>query len=129
MQPAVAWKSNPDFAVFAVTSRFDVDPAQIAERGKYTVNVRYRLLGTYNLVEGYSDESLGRAESVTFTVGEVNSEWRITEVQPGHPHVSKAAALQWINEKMAATPDAASKTIYQHAIDILQKQNASPFAK
>jgi hypothetical protein len=129
IQPTVAWKSNLDFAVFAVTSRFDVDPALIAEHGRYTVSVRYRLLGTYNLTEGYSDESFGRVESVTFTVGEVSGEWRIVEVQPSHPHVSKAAALQWINTNLAATQDAASKTIYQHAIDTLQKQNASPFAK
>ena len=129
LQPVVSWKSNPDFPVFAVTSRFDVDPALIAEHGKYTVNVRYRLLGTFNLTEGYSDESFGRVDYVVFIVGEVNGDWRIADVQPGHPHVSKAAALQWINAKMAATQDPVTKTLYQRAIDVLDKQNASPFAK
>jgi hypothetical protein len=129
LQPIVSWRSDPDFPVFAVTSRFDVDPALVSEHGKYTVNVRYRLLGTFNLTEGYSDESFGRVENVAFTVGEINGDWRITEVQPGHPHVSKAAALQWINAKLAATQDPATKMIYQHAIDVLDKQNASPFAK
>lgn len=129
LQPLVAWRTDPEFPVFAVTSRFDVDPALYAERGKYTIAVRYRLLGTFSLTEGYSDESFGRIETLTFTVAEVNGDWRITEIQPSHPHVSKAAAVQWINAKMAATQDPAMKALYQHALDVLGKQNASPFAK
>lgn len=129
LQPVVWWKENPDYAGFAVVTRFDVDPSLATEHGKYVVVVRYRLLGSFSLAEGYSDESAGRIENVTFTVTEVNNEWRISDVQPADPHVSKASAMQWINQKVASTQDAATKSLYQHAVEVLQQQNASPFAK
>jgi hypothetical protein len=37
--------------------------------------------------------------------------------------------LQWLNAKLADTQDPVAKTIYQNAIDRLQKQNASPLAR
>src|SRR5271165_789706 len=51
LQPVVWWKENPDYAGFAVISRFDVDPSAVPERNKYTVGVRYRILGSFNLAE------------------------------------------------------------------------------
>lgn len=129
LRPTVWWKENPDYAGFAVVTRFDVDPSLATEHGKYVVVVRYRVLGVFSLAEGYSDESSGRVENANFTVTEVNGEWRISDVQPADPHVSKAAALQWINQKVAGAQDAGTKSLYQHANDVLQTQSASPFAK
>ena len=128
IQPTVAWKANPDFSLFMVTSRFDVNNEVGSERGKYSVTVRYRVLGKYDLAEGYSQDSTNRIESVHFVVSEVNGEWRITEAEPNYPHPSKAAALAWITKELAETSDPVAKTIYQHAQESLQAQKSSPLA-
>ncbi len=129
IQPTVAWKANPDFSLFMVTSRFDVNNEASFERGKYSVTVRYRVLGKYDLAEGYSQDSTSRVESARFVVSEVNGEWRITEAEPNYPHPSKAAALQWITKKLTETSDPVAKTIYQHAQESLQAQKSSPLAQ
>jgi hypothetical protein len=129
IQPLVAWRTNPDFPLFMVTSRFDVSPQVDSDRGKYAVTVRYRLLGRFDLMEGYSQDSSNRIESVRYTVSEVNGEWRITEADPSYPHPSKAAALRWINQKLSETSDAVAKTMYSHALEALQADKSSPLAK
>ena len=78
LQPLVSWRSNPDFPLMMVTSRFDVDTEPIQEHGKYLVTVHYRLLGKYDMAEGYSQESANTIQDVQFVVAEVNGDWRIT---------------------------------------------------
>ena len=129
LDPMVAWRTNPDFPLFMVTSRFDVDAELGFEHGKYQVVVHYRLLGKYDMTEGYSEEVPNQIQNVLFTVAEVNGDWRITEIEPNYPHTSKAAAVQWLNQQLSATQDAMAKTIYQQALDHLQTQKASPLAK
>jgi hypothetical protein len=129
LRPVVSWTSNPDYPLFMVTSRFDIDTDAIPEHGKYIVGVHYRLLGKFDLLEGFSVESANHVEDVRYTVAEVNGEWRVTDVEPGYPHPSKAATLQWLNGKLANAKDAASQMIYQNAMSRLQTQNASPTAK
>ena len=129
LQPVVSWTSNPDYSLFMITARFDVDTDAVPEHGKYVVVVHYRLLGKFDLAEGYSLDSANHVEDVRYTVAEVNGEWRITNVEPGYPHPSKAATLQWVNGKLAAAKDEASKMIYQNALDRLQLQKVSPLAK
>jgi hypothetical protein len=129
LEPLVAWHANPDFLLFMTTSRFDVDNDPVPEHGKYQVTVHYRLVGRYDLSEGYSHESANQIEDVRFTVSEVNGEWRITEVEPGYPHPSRAAALQWASKKLAETQDPATKASYQSAVEQLQTQRSSPLAK
>ena len=129
LQPVVSWTSNPDYSLFMITARFDVDTDDVPEHGKYVVVVHYRLLGKFDLAEGYSLDSANHVEDVRYTVAEVNGEWRITNVEPGYPHPSKAATLQWVNGKLAAAKDEASKMIYQNALDRLQLQKVSPLAK
>jgi hypothetical protein len=130
LQPVVSSTSNPDYSLFMVTARFDLDTDAVPEHGnKYSVVVHYRLLGKFDLSEGYSVESANHVEDVRYTVAEVNGDWRVTDVEPGYPHPSKAATLQWLNGKLAAAKDEASKTIYQNALDRLQTEKSSPFAK
>jgi hypothetical protein len=113
-----------------LTARFDVDTEAVPEHGnKYSVVVHYRLLGKFDLSEGYSTESANHVEDVRYTVTEVNGNWRITDAEPGYPHPSSAATLQWLNGKLAAAKDEASQTIYQNAISRLQTSNASAPAK
>jgi hypothetical protein len=129
LQPLVAWPTNPDYSLFMATSRFDVENDPISDRGKYTLVVHYRLLGKYDLAEGYSLEAANKVQDVRYVVSEVNGDWRITEVEPSYPHPSRAATLQWLNGKLAETQDPVAKTIYQNAISRLQGQNVSPLAK
>jgi len=129
IEPTVAWKSNPDFTLFMVTSRFDVSEEVDSEHGKYEISVRYRMLGKYDLAEGYSQDPSNNVETVRFVVSEVNGDWRITEAEPNYPHPSKTAAVQWINQKQLETSDPVSKTIYTHALESLEAQKSSPLAK
>lgn len=129
VQPLVSWQANPEFPLMMVTLRFDVDPEPVSEHGKYLVTVHYRLLGRYDMAEGYSNESAKTVQDVDFVVSEVNGDWRITDTNPSYPHPSRAAVLQWLNAKLANAQDPAAKLTYQHAVQDLQSQNSSPFAK
>jgi hypothetical protein len=129
LQPMVAWNANPDYSLFVVTSRFDVDPIVGLEHGKYPITVHYRLVGRYDMAEGYSEESPNQIQDVQFVVSDVNGDWKITEADPSYPHVSKAAALQWLTKQLTGTEETATKLTYQHAIDLLQAQKVSPLAK
>ena len=129
LEPLVSWRTNPDFPLFMVTVRFDVDPDPALAHGKYSVTVHYRSLGKFDLTEGYLDADAEQVQDIQFTVSEVNGDWRITEVEPNYPHPSRAASMQWVNVKLSETQDPVTKTIYQHALDLLQAQKASPLAK
>ena len=126
LAPLVAWRSDPEFPLMIVTSRFDVDANLALEHGKYTVTVHYRLLGKYDMTEGYSQDSSNTIQNVQFVVSEVNGDWRITGIEPSYPHPSGAAVLQWLNRKLAESPDPASKMTYQHAVEALQPAKSSP---
>jgi hypothetical protein len=129
IQPTVAWKVNPDFSLFMVTSRFDVSGEVDSVHGKYEIAVQYRLLGKYDLSEGYSQDSSNNVETVRFVISEVNGEWRITEAEPNYPHPSKAATEQWISQKQKDASDPVAQTIYKQALETLQEQKSSPLAK
>ena len=129
VQPLVSWRANPEFPLMMVTIRFDVDPEPTPEHGKYMVTVHYRLLGKYDMAEGYSNESVKAVQDVQFVVSEVNGDWRITDAEPNYPHPSRAAVLQWLNKKLAEAQDPASKIIYQHAVDALQPQKPAASAQ
>lgn len=128
LQPLVTWQANPDFSLFMVTSRFDVETEPVLEHGKYQVTVHYRLLGKFDMSEGYSQESANQVEDVQYVVSEANGDWRITEAEPGYPHPSRAAVLPWLNKKLAGAKDPVAKTIYQNAVELLQAQKSAPLA-
>jgi len=129
LAPLVSWRSDTEIPLMMVTSRFDVDANLALERGKYTVTVHYRLLGKYDMAEGYSQDSSNAVQNVHFVVSEVNGDWRITQIEPSYPHPSRDAILQWLNRKLAEAPDPAAKLTYQHAVQVLQPEKSSPAAK
>jgi hypothetical protein len=121
LQPLVSWQSNLDYPLIMVSSRFDVDPEPISQHGKFLIVVHYRLIGRYDMGEGYSVDSSKSTQDATFVVSEVNGDWRITDIDPSYPHASRAAVLQWLNKKLSQpAPDPASKVIYEHALQDLQ---------
>jgi hypothetical protein len=130
-QPIVWWTSPPKYSQIDVVARYNVDPEPEAHANntKYTVTVHYRLLGTYDLANGYVPEPEGSMQSVDFLVSAENLEWRIADSENNYPHPSRAAMLKWLNEQLASAQDAAAKERYQKAVTLLQSQSASPFAK
>ena len=129
VEPLVSWKSNPEYAEINVIARYTVDPEPPSSHDKYTVTVRYRLLGSYNLATGYAPEGPGAVQTVDYTVTDTNGNLRISDSENNLPHPSRAAMLKWLNEKLSTAQDDAAKRRYQEALRLLQAQPASPFAK
>jgi hypothetical protein len=128
-QPIVWWSSPQKYTQIDVIARYNVDPEPEAHGSKYTVTVHYRLLGTYDLVNGYVPEPEGSMQQVDFQVSSENTEWRIADAENTYPHPSRAAMLKWLHDQLATAQDIAAKQLYQSALTLLQAQSASPFAK
>jgi hypothetical protein len=129
LKPIVSWSSNPEYPLIDVVSRYEVDADASNAHGKWTATVRYRLLGRFNLGEGYSTEVAGTTREAQFTLAETNGELKISDVDPNYPHPSRDTMLKWLQAKAAATDDPRTKVIYEQAIKELSAQSGSPFAK
>lgn len=125
MQPLVAWQADPEFTLFLPSSRFDVGADVVPQHGKYLVTVHYRLIGRFDMAQGYSPESANQVDDVQFVVSEVNGGWRITDIQPNYPHPSRAATVEWFSEKLSQAQEPALKLIYQHAIEEMESQKTA----
>lgn len=129
IQPIVWWKEAPKYSQIDVVARYAVDPEPVVRGGKFAVSVHYRLLGTYDLANGYLPEPAGSMQNVDFVVSPENTEIRIADAENTFPHPSRAAMLKWLNEQLASTQDAAVKDRLQKAVTLLSAQSASPFVK
>ena len=130
IEPLVSWKSAPDYTKINVVARYKVDmPDASSSHNKLTVSVHYRLLGTFDIATGYITEPPGSNQDVAFIVTSDNGDNRIADAENTLPHPSRAAMLKWLNEKLNAAQDDATKARYQDAIRQLSAQSASPFAK
>ena len=128
LQPVVAWPKNPDYPLINVVSRYEVEQNVTSEHGRYLVTVHYHLLGRFNLGEGYTRE-VTNLEDVQFAVEEVNGEFKVAEIYPNYPRPSRAAMLKWLGENQSKAQDDHNKLIYRLALQDLQAQSGSPFAK
>jgi hypothetical protein len=125
----VWWKEAPKYTQIDVVARYAVDPEPVARGGKFLVSVHYRLLGTYDLANGYLPEPAGSMQNVDFVVSAENTEIRIADAENTFPHPSRAAMLKWLNEQLASAQDAGVKDRLQKAVTQLGAQSASPFVK
>jgi hypothetical protein len=128
-QPLVWWTEAPKYTQIDVVARYVVDSEPESRNNKYVVSAHYRLLGTYDLVNGYVPEPSGTMQNVDFLVSSENTEWRIGDAENTFPHPSRAAMLKWLNEQIATTQDAPTKQRLQRALTEVQAQPASPFVK
>jgi len=128
-QPLVWWREAPKYSQIDVVARYIVDPEPAARNNKYVVSVHYRLLGTYDLANGYVPEPEGSMQNVDFVVSPENTDYRIADAENTFPHPSRAAMLKWLNEQLASEQNAAVKERLQRAVTLLSAQSASPFAK
>lgn len=129
IQPLVWWRNTPEYTQIDVVSRYTVENEPELSKGKYIVAVHYRLLGVYDLATGYVPEPEGTMQDVSFVVTTENTEWRIADADNTFPHPSRAVMLKWLNDKISTTQNEAVKARYQSALEQLQAQSASPFAK
>ena len=128
-QPLVWWHSAPETSKINVIARYTVDADPVENHGKFSVTVHYRLLGTFDPALGYIREGDGTIQDVYFSVTQENTDWRIADSDNNLPHPSRAAMMKWLTAQIAATQDQTLKERYQGALDQLQQQSASPFAK
>ena len=126
LKPVVSWTSNPDYPLIDVVSRYEVDSNATNEHGKWFVTVRYRLLGRFNMGEGYSTEVAGSTREAQFTVADSNGEVKITDMDPNYPHPSRDTMLKWLQAKDAANTDPRTKVIYEQAIKTCRPNRARP---
>jgi len=129
LQPIVWWQQAPKYSQIDVVARYAVDPDPVEHSGKYVVSVHYRLLGTYDLANGYVPEPTGSMQNVDFIVSPENTEYRIADAENTFPHPSRAVMLKWLNQQLASEQEAAAKERVQRAVNLLSAQPASPFAK
>lgn len=129
IEPIVWWKEAPKYTQIDVVARYAVDFDPVARGGKYVVSAHYRLLGTYDLANGYVPEPAGSMQNVDFLVSPENTEIRIADAENTFPHPSRAAMLKWLNSQLASEQDPATKDRLQRAITLLSAQSASPFVK
>jgi hypothetical protein len=128
-QPLVSWTSPQPFTKINVIARYTVDPESSEDHNKYSVTVHYRLLGTFDPGLGYVQEPEGTIQDVFYSVTSQNTEWRVSDADNPLPHPSRAAMLKWLTEQVNTTQDATIKDRYQDALDHLQQQSGSPFAR
>ena len=128
-KPLVWWSSAPQYSQIDVIARYIVDREPAATGDKYTVSVHYRLLGVYDMANGYVPEPAGSMQNLDFGVSSQNSEWRIADADNNFPHPSRAAMLNWLKAQLASAQDDTAKQRYQRALTLIEAQPASPFAK
>jgi hypothetical protein len=128
-EPLVWWKEAPKYSQIDVVARYAVDPDPVVSGGKVIASVHYRLLGTYDLANGYVPEPPGSMQNVAFIVSPENTEFRIADAENTFPHPSRAAMLKWLNGQLGSEQDPAVKERLQRAVTLLSAQPASPFVK
>ena len=128
-QPLVWWTSPQPYTKINVIARYTVDPVPTQDHNKFAVMVHYRLLGTFDPAFGYIREPEGTVQDVYYSVTSQNTEWRIGDSDNPLPHLSRAAMLKWLTAQINATQDEALKARYQSALEHIQQQSASPFAR
>ena len=111
MQPLVAWQTDPEFTFFLPSSRFDVASEVVPQHGKYLVTVHYRLIGRFDMAQGYSPESAHQVDDVQFVVSEVNGSWRITDIQPNYPHPSRTTVAVDVGNHVHCVPFAGTRLV------------------
>jgi len=128
-QTLVWWTSPQDFTKVNVVARYTVDAEPSEDHGKYSVSVHYRLLGTFDPALGYVREAEGTTQDVYFSVTAQNTQYRISNMDNLLPHPSRAAVIKWLTAQIAPMTDETLKARYQNALEHIQQQSASPFAK
>lgn len=120
MKPLTTWDENPAWRSFRVVSRYDQTSQQASGLHAAHIGVRYLPLGTFELGIGFTPST--DPEDVTFSLKEIDEEWRIDQTDPEilQPRISKAAAVQWLQAKLKTVTDPAEKISIETALKQLE---------
>jgi hypothetical protein len=112
------WKDNPVWKSFHVISRFEQTSISTGFHSA-RVGVKYFVLGRFELGAGYS--AAAETENVEFKLKDTDDEWRIDDTDPEvlEPHISKQAAVQWLQEKQRTATDPGEKVSIEGALKVL----------
>ena len=119
MKPLTNWKDNPAWREFRIVARYE----QTGETDGYhsaRITVQYQVLGKFELGIGYT--AMGGSENVEFRMKESDAQWRIESTDPElfDPSVSKARAIQWLQDKRKSVTDPGDKISIEMALTQLQ---------
>ena len=112
------WKDNPVWKSFHVVSRYEQTESSTGFHSA-RVEVKYFVLGRFELGAGYAAAS--ESENVEFKLKEIENEWRIEDTDPEvlEPHISKQAAVQWLQERLKSATDPGEKISLESALKTL----------
>lgn len=114
----VTWKDNSAWRSFHVVARYDQTDVSTGLRGG-RVDVKYMVLGRFELGAGYT--AAPETETAEFRLKDIDGDWRIDDTDPDllEPHISKQAAIQWLQEKQKSVTDRGEKVSIETALKTL----------
>lgn len=118
LKPLVTWKDNPLWKTFRVVARYEQTTVSTGfHSGR--VAVKYMVLGRFEYGVGYV--AAAEPEQVEFRLKETDEGWQIDQTDPEilEPHISKQAAIQWLEEKQKSATDAGEKVSIETALKAL----------
>lgn len=125
LKPLSTFRQNPDFHSIVIVSRYQVPPR---EESSWDVDVTYWILGRYDRGLGYTPAN--NTEVVTFKTKDIDGDIVINEIDPGAPHVSKRAAIDWMKRQLeAADTSDVDKVYLRRALTTLETPEAQPSSK
>ena len=110
MKPLTSMRTNPDFHQVLIVSRYDVLTNQDHPA---TVTVNYRVLGIFDLNEGYT--TLNTNSTTEFRTQEQNDELVIVGMSSPLPRVSVQAAMSWMKARLADRELPDSQRVYMES--------------
>jgi hypothetical protein len=119
-KPVTSFKKNPEFTSIVVVSRFQVEPR---DNMSWDMDVTYTILGRYELGAGYLPDP--GMQTVTFHTKDIDGDILIVNVDPGAPHVSKKAAIEWMKRQLQTTASDVEKIHLNDALKFLELSAAS----
>jgi len=95
-KPLTSIRGNPDFDKVFVVTRYDI---QTTEGATDLLLVNYKVVGFYDMSEGYTARSTN--DAVSFRTQEQGGNMIVAEISSQVPHVSPRAAIEWMNLRVA----------------------------
>lgn len=119
-KPVTAFKKNPEFTSIVIVSRFQVEPR---DNISWDMDVTYQILGRYDLGSGYIADPGTQTQS--FHTKEIDGDILIVGIDPGTPHVSKKAAIDWMKRQLQTTSSDVEKIHLNDALKLLEAPAAT----
>lgn len=124
LRPLVTYRSNPDFNVVEIISRYQIAPSQGMSSPYVTVS--YNVIGRFEVGYGYTPAPAMR--EVLFRAEDKAGEVVITDIDPNVPRASKAAVVQWLKTQLTKSPNDIAKAQIEKALQVLDPPAATPAA-